>query len=388
MLDRPAFPRRRIGIALITGAICVAASARAQEIPLDSAALRVIPDSARTVRVCAGGDVTLGNNLDTAGTNAARRAGARARALIPPATLMAPLRPLLDDADIVMLNVEGAIGEGPVSRQKCRPGSRSCYAFRMPPAAAEAMAGVAPQARVIGNVANNHARDAGWDGLTDTRRRLEAAGVAVTGMDTVATPVATEAGDTIAFLGYSTSGGPDPRDLEAVRRHVSRAAERWPRVVVTMHMGAEGIGAQRTPNETEMFLGIDRGNLVAFARAAAEAGAGLVVGHGPHVMRAVEWWEETLIAYSLGNLVTYGPFSMGEPLNRGGLLCADLDPSGRVVEATLRSTWQRSAGIVVSDPTARAAALADSLSALDFPETAARFRSEARVLRPSAAAAP
>jgi hypothetical protein len=105
-------------------------------------------------------------------------------------------------------------------------------------------------------------------------------------------------------------------------------------------------------------------------------------------MRAVEWWEETLIAYSLGNLVTYGPFSMGEPLNRGGLLCADLDPSGRVVEATLRSTWQRSAGIVVSDPTARAAALADSLSALDFPETAARFRPEARVLRPSAAAAP
>ena len=381
-LHRLAAPR--IAMALTLLAIAVSGAA-AQEVPVDSAAVRIVPDSGSTVRVCAGGDVTLGNNLDTAATNALKRRG---RSLIHPDTLMAPLRALLDDADVVLLNVEGAIGEGSVSRQKCRPGSRSCYAFRMPPAAAEAMAGVAHGAKVVGNVANNHARDAGWDGLADTRRRLEAAGVAVTGADTIATPVEVAPGDTIAFLGYSTSGGPDPRDLEAVRRHVSRAAERWPRVVVTMHMGAEGIAAQRTPNETEMFLGIDRGNLVAFSRAAAEAGAGLVVGHGPHVMRAAEWWGGTLIAYSLGNLVTYGPFSMGEPLNRGALLCADLDPSGRVVDAVLRSTWQRSAGIVAPDPTARAAALADSLSALDFPETAARFRTETRILRPPAPGAP
>ena len=131
-----------------------------------------------------------------------------------------------------------------------------------------------------------------------------------------------------------------------------------------------------------MFLGIDRGNLVAFARAAAEAGASLVVGHGPHVMRGAEWWEEALIAYSLGNLVTYGPFSNGEPLNRGGLLCADIDGYGRVQSAVFRSTVQRSPGSVAPDPTGRAAFLADSLAALDFPETAARFVPEARVLRP------
>jgi hypothetical protein len=76
---------------------------------------------------------------------------------------------------------------------------------------------------------------------------------------------------------------------------------------------------------------------------------------------------------------------MGEPLNRGGLLCADLDPSGRVVEATFRSTVQRRAGIVEADPTARAAVLADSLGALDFPATAARFRTESRILRPAEA---
>lgn len=361
------------------------ALAGAQQVPLDSAAVQVPRDSTATVRVCAGGDVTLGTNLDTAWVRVARSA----RGGMPaPASLLAPLRPLLDDADVVLLNVEGAIGDGPVSRSKCRPGSTQCYAFRQPPATASAIGGVAMRGRVVGNVANNHARDAGWDGLVETRRLLEEANVAVTGLDTIATPVATFGGDTVAFLGYSTSGGPDPRDLGAVRRHVARAAGRWPRVVVTMHMGAEGIRAQRTPNETEMFLGINRGNMVAFARAAAEAGASLVVGHGPHVMRGAEWWDDTLIAYSLGNLVTYGPFSNGEPINRGGLLCADLDGAGKVVEATFRSTRQRAPGFVEPDEDGRAAAIADSLSALDFPETRARFRPEARILRPEEAEPP
>jgi hypothetical protein len=374
------FPLR--GFAALAAIAGAAHGTDAQQVPLDSAAAPAERHAAATVRVCSGGDVTLGTNLDTAWLRTARRGGTAQRPALPaPAVLLAPLRPLLDDADVVLLNVEGAIGEGPVSRQKCRPGSTQCYAFRQPVATAAALAGIAPHARVIGNVANNHARDAGWDGLIETRRLLEDARVSVTGFDTVATTVITPAGDTVAFLGYSTSGGPDPRDLDAVRRHVTRTAERWPRVVVTMHMGGEGVRAQRTPNETEMFIGIDRGNMVAFARAAAEAGAGLVVGHGPHVMRAAEWWGESLIAYSLGNLVTYGPFSMGEPLNRGGLLCADLDAAGRVVEATLRSTRQLRAGIVVPDETARAAVLADSLGALDFPETGARFRTESRITR-------
>ncbi|HUF29521.1 MAG TPA: CapA family protein [Gemmatimonadaceae bacterium] len=383
--------RRALGTCVCSvGAIAgLAAATSAQQVPIDTTAVPMAAsDSLSVVRVCAGGDVTLGTNLDTTWTRraAGARGVARVRALPPPASLLAPLEPLLEDADFVLLNVEGAIGNGPVSRQKCRPGSTMCYAFRQPSEAAAALAGVAPNASVVGNVANNHARDAGWDGLAETRRLLEAARVAVTGMDTIPTPVANARGDTVAFLGYSTSGGPDPRVLDAVRRHVARASERWPRVVVTMHMGAEGISAQRTPDSTEMFIGIDRGNMVAFARAAAESGAGLVVGHGPHVMRGAEWWGETLIAYSLGNLVTYGPFSMGEPLNRGGLLCADLDSGGRVTQATLRSTRQRSAGLVEPDATARAAILADSLSALDFPETGARFRTETRILKPLAPA--
>lgn len=323
------------------------------------------------VRICAGGDVTLGTNLGS-------------YKMVPrdPDALLAPLRPLVRDADILLLNVEGAIGEGPAP-SKCGPKSTQCFAFRSPPAAAGALRRLGFPAPVVGNVANNHARDAGEVGLRQTVQHLAAAGVQVTGVDALPTVIVTEAGDTVAFLGFSTSGGPDPRDLASVRYAVRRAAGSYSRVVVTMHMGAEGSGAQRTRDQTEIFLkSINRGNMVAFARTAVAAGADLVVGHGPHVMRAMEWQGDALIMYSLGNLVTYGPFSFGEPKNRGAIACATLDGDGSVVEAVMRSTRQVKPGYVYRDATARAAVLVDSLSRLDFPATGARIRADGAILRP------
>lgn len=142
---------------------------------------------AELVRVCAGGDVMLGNNLDTLW---ARTAGARLGFTVPafptPDGLLAPLAPLVKDADVVLLNIEGAIGEGPAP-SKCRPGSTVCYAFRQPPAVAGALARLAPDAAVVGNVANNHAMDSGIDGFYSTAQHLQAAAVAVTGVDTLPT---------------------------------------------------------------------------------------------------------------------------------------------------------------------------------------------------------
>jgi hypothetical protein len=95
------------------------------------------------------------------------------------------------------------------------------------------------------------------------------------------------------------------------------------------------------------------------------------------VMRAAEWYEGAIILYSLGNLLTYGPFSLAEPLNRGGVACVTLAPRGGVRSAVLRSTWQQPPGILAWDPTGRAAWLVDSLSRLDFPSSGARLYGEA-----------
>ncbi len=343
-------------------------------------------ERAGVVRVCGGGDVTLGNNLDEAwAARAARNLVDLWGRSAQPDSLLAPLKPLVADADIVMLNVESAIGEGAFTR-KCGPGSTNCYAFRSPLEAAPALRGVAPHASVVGNIANNHARDAGPAGFVATRRHLERAGVRVTGADTIATPVATAGGDTVAFLGFYTSAeSPDPRNLAAVRRHVARAAQRWPIVIVSTHMGAEGIAAQRTRDATEIFLGrIDRGNPVAFARTAIEAGASIVFGHGPHVMRAAEWRGDRIAFHSLGNLVTYGPFSNGEPINRGAIACVVLGRDGGVREAEVRSTQQLAPGVVVADTRHRAAWLVDSLGRLDFPRNGVRLDRDGRAVIPHA----
>jgi poly-gamma-glutamate capsule biosynthesis protein CapA/YwtB (metallophosphatase superfamily) len=315
----------------------------------------------------------LGSNLDTNWLRMAQLLAESSTLLPDPDSLLAPLAPLVADADVVLLNVEGAIGRGRAPR-KCRPGSTRCYAFRQDPAVAGALRRLAPHARVAGNVANNHAMDAGATGFNETVGHLVDARVHVVGADSLPALVPLPAGDTLAILGFSVfSAGPDARDLTSVARHVARAAGTYARVVVSLHVGAEGRDAQRTPDAPERFAGEDRGNPVAIARTAVDAGADLVIGHGPHVLRAVEWREASLIAYSLGNLATYGPFSREPPLDRGAILCAVLDEEGRVRQADLRPTRQRKPGLPFPDPEYAAFDLVDSLSALDFPGTAARI---------------
>ena len=349
----------------------IASVARAQ----DSASAADTTVIRTPIRVCAGGDVTLGTNLDTVWM---RRGATRLRdehgVSGDPASLLAPLRPLFADADIVLVNVETAIGRGP-AKTKCGPRSKNCYAFRSPPSAGAALRSLGrPDAFVVGNVANNHARDAGDVGVDSTIAALHRATVLVTGADTLATPVVLRGGVTVGILGfYAGDMVNDARNIASVIRHVTRAVEQYGTVVVNAHIGAEGIGWQRVGDSTEFFLEsrIDRGNPVAFARAAIDAGAAIVIGHGPHVLRAAEWRGDRLVLYSLGNLVTYGPFNNAEPINRGVVACADLSGTS-VVGADLRPTVQIAPGVVTKDPSARALRLIDSLSALDFPGTGVR----------------
>lgn len=341
----------------------------------------VLAQSPRAILVCGGGDMMLGSNLPPRGGAPPEVAAPSAEGL---QALVAPLVPLFEGADLAVLNVEGAIGEGPASR-KCDPRSTSCWAFRQPIAAARAYRAVAPGATVIGGIANNHAMDAGVDGFRQTATHLRAAGVLVTGADSLPTMVPLPEGDSVAVLAFSTfAAGPNARDLAAVRRHVARAAARTRRVVVAVHHGAEGRGAQRTADRVETYLGEDRGNPVAFARTAVEAGASLVIGHGPHVLRGAEWRGDALVFYSLGNLLTNGPFGVADPNGRGAVACAEIAPNGRVERGSIRSTRQVRPGALIADPEARAAWLIDSLGRLDFPTTGARVAPSGEITRPAA----
>ena len=137
-------------------------------------------------------------------------------------------------------------------------------------------------------------------------------------------------------------------------------------MVVTAHMGAEGTDRQHVRPGTERYLGENRGDPVRFARAAIDAGADLVVGHGPHVLRGMEWYKGRLIAYSLGNFAGYGVFSLGGPLSVSGILRVTLAGDGRFETGVLVPTQLVGKGVPALDPAERAHGIVRSLSRADF----------------------
>jgi hypothetical protein len=134
-------------------------------------------------------------------------------------------------------------------------------------------------------------------------------------------------------------------------------------VIVSFHGGAEGKGALRVADAEEEYLGEWRGNLVRFARAAVDAGADLVLGHGPHVPRAVELRNGKLIAYSLGNFATYSFFNLKEESGISYVLQVEISPeTGDVARFRTPSVVLRELGIPHPDPEGRAEALLRDLS--------------------------
>ena len=80
-------------------------------------------------------------------------------------------------------------------------------------------------------------------------------------------------------------------------------------LIVTFHGGSEGAKAMRTGEAAES-LGRSTGRSSPMGPAVIDAGADAVIGHGPHVLRGMEFYRGRLIAYSLGNFLTYRGFNL------------------------------------------------------------------------------
>jgi hypothetical protein len=133
-----------------------------------------------------------------------------------------------------------------------------------------------------------------------------------------------------------------------------------------MHAGAEGSDRTHVTPGTETYLGENRGNVVAFSHAVVDAGADVVIGHGPHVLRGMEWYKGRLIAYSLGNFAGYRVFALGGPLSLSGILRVTLRGDGRFESGTLVPTRLVGAGLPALDPAESAHGIVRTLSRQDF----------------------
>jgi hypothetical protein len=113
----------------------------------------------------------------------------------------------------------------------------------------------------------------------------------------------------------------------------------------------EGTFAPGGPSKCEHDFGEDRGHFRAFARTAIGAGADVVLGSGPHVLRGLELYRGRLIAYSLGNLTGWHNFNTnGAMLSLSALITVDLSPTGRFERGEIASLQLDGIGVPRRDP--------------------------------------
>ena len=308
----------------------------------------------RFLRVRAVGDVMPGTDFPS-------------RAHLPPDDGPEPLaavRDLLKDADLTFINLEAPLIDGGTTT-KCGEDASNCYAFRIPTRYSHYLAEAGID---LVSTANNHARDFGEAGRQTTINILDSLGMHWSGP--VGTYASLEQNDLkIAFIAYHTSDHSNyVNDEVGAAELVRELADEHDIVIVSFHGGAEG-GAVNVPRGREYFLGENRGDLRYFSHTVIDAGADLVIGHGPHVPRGIEIYNGRLIAYSLGNFATYGRFSLRYPRDLAPILEVELAEDGRFVAGRIIPVHQVGRGVPIPDPEGRAIDLMRRLSLEDFPQS-------------------
>ena len=220
-----------------------------------------------------------------------------------PASVLAPVAAMLEEADLSVVNLETA-----VTSRSSRAAKE--YTFRAPDSAFDALrlGGVD-----VANLANNHGMDFGTSGLRDTLAAARRAGVRVIGAGRDGRRAyepyrATLNGQRIAVIGATQvlddhliatwSAGPgdpglasaknEPRLVQAVRE----ARRTSDTVVVFLHWGTE---LESCPTGVQRSL----------ARTLATAGADVIVGSHAHVLSGAGKLGKAFVAYGLGNFVFY-----------------------------------------------------------------------------------
>lgn len=351
------------------------------------------PENAHTgpvaLRIRTAGDTMLGNA-------AAKR--------VPDFNPLMPVLDLLRDADLSFVNLEGPICDIEDIESKCEQRLRTrkqkkkrkekqeteskCYDFRSPSVCADYLKEAGIDAV---SMANNHVLDfdvacasAGYNILLN--RNIKPFGYKLKTGDTDASTLtalsANGLSTALAGFNFSASGGRllPVQDIQRAAQLVREARKRHDIVIAVFHAGGEGPDFSRIPQGTEFHFTENRGDVRAFARAMVDAGAALVVGHSPHVLRGMELYKGKLIAYSLGNFATYAGFNLQLPNGLGAILEAALDADGNLVYGNIFSTIQtystcagKPCTKLARDPQERALKEVRKLSLADFPNSPLRI---------------
>lgn len=274
--------------------------------------------------------------------------------------------PVLQSADITFGNLEGAVINSGKPAKNCKK-SNNCYAFRMKECAVSVLKNAGFD---ILNIANNHSFDFGSSGQLNTINTLENNNIKYCGLENYPTASFEHQGKKIAFIGFANSPFTlRMTKIEKAKELVSNLKESHDIVIVSFHGGAEGQKYKHITKTTEMFLGENRGNPHLFAHNMIDAGADLILGHGPHLPRAGEIYKNRLILYSLGNFCTYKQFGLKGSNAFAPIAFIELNQSGELINFDIKSFIQEKPGVLFPDANESAKNEIFRLSEIDFPDT-------------------
>lgn len=194
----------------------------------------------------------------------------------------------LNDGDIVFGNLEGPIVKNPTHF----PDASLKFAFSL-----DAIQGLSYAGFNVLSLANNHTSNMGTEGLIQTRKFLEEAGIKAVGDPVLCEKSFLTEDQDIIFLAFNKtfSFNCSDKEIASVVEETSRAYPEKP-LIISFHWGEE---YQNTSSSAQKKL----------AHLVIDAGADLIIGHHPHIVQEIEEYGGKMIFYSLGNFIFDQDFS-------------------------------------------------------------------------------
>jgi poly-gamma-glutamate capsule biosynthesis protein CapA/YwtB (metallophosphatase superfamily) len=271
----------------------------------------------------------------------------------------------LQNADLTFGNLEGTLVDGGQPANYKLHLKSKAYLFRMP----AKYGGILKHAGFdVLSLANNHIGDFAEKGRESTVKLLDSLGIHHAGLLEHPSAEFEIKGVKYGFCAFAPNSHTiSILDMKAAAKIISELKQRCDVVIVSFHGGAEGVEFEHVASGSESYFGERRGDLRAFAHNAIDNGADLVLGHGPHVSRAMEVYKNRLVAYSLGNFCTYRSIGIAGVTGIAPLLKVYINTRGEFLSGKIISIKQSRERRVEPDTLHRAAKRIKWLTSADFP---------------------
>jgi len=351
ILSIPVFPQERHGRLPDPDSVSILAADTVLQASTDSTS-RVWKDTLTIIGV---GDIMMGTNYP--------------EDRLPPDDgkfLLKDVASILRGADVTFGNLEGTLLDSGGTAKKCS-NPKVCYAFRSP---VRYVKNLLDAGFDMVSLANNHAGDMGDEGRDTTMSTLINAGILHAGQLSMKTTIFMQDSIKYGLAAFAPNTNCVPiNDLEGAQTIVRQLDSLVDIVIVSFHGGAEGAKFQHVPRAHEIFYGEDRGDVYKFSHTLIDAGADVVFGHGPHVTRGVEVYNNRFISYSLGNFCTYKGINVAGVNGLAPIIKVFTNPSGEFLKGEITPTVQTHAAGVQIDPAKSVIKIIQELSKKDFPES-------------------